>query len=220
MCGRFAFAPKVDSIENDIEIINRDETIKISYNLSPGMKISTIDKSRSIKNLYWGLIPYWSKDISIGRKLYNARSETAHEKPSFKKAFTNRCLIPATGFYEWKKSKNRKSPYFVQPIDMSIFYLAGIYDKAEIDGHVIKSVTILTTEPNNLIKKIHNRMPVIIEKKNLEFWLDADNSAIINSNIFTPYSNNKIEAYRVSDLVNNPSLDNSQLIENIDITLF
>ncbi len=220
MCGRFAFAPKVDSIENDIEIINRDETIKISYNLSPGMKISTIDKSRSIKNLYWGLIPYWSKDISIGRKLYNARSETAHEKPSFKKAFTNRCLIPATGFYEWKKSKNRKSPYFVQPIDMSIFYLAGIYDKAEIDGHVIKSVTILTTEPNYLIKKIHNRMPVIIEKKNLEFWLDADNSAIINSNIFTPYSNNKIDAYRVSDLVNNPSIDNSKLIENIDISLF
>ncbi len=220
MCGRFAFAPKIDSVENDIEIINRDETLKISYNLSPGKKISIIDKTRSIHNFHWGLIPHWSKDLSIGNKLYNARSETAHEKPSFKSAFKNRCIIPSTGFYEWKKSKSAKTPYFIKPKEFDIFYFAGICDSVEIDGKMIDSVTILTTEPNDLIKRIHNRMPVIIEKNRLDFWLDADKESVLASNIFMPYSNNKIDAYRVSDLVNNPSIDNSKLIENIDITLF
>ncbi len=220
MCGRFAFAPKIDKNNDDIEIIERDHTLKISYNLSPGMNISTIDNKYVVKNLKWGLIPHWSNDLSIGNKLYNARSETAHEKPSFRKAFSNRCLIPATGFFEWKKSKVGKSPYFVKHIDNKILYFAGICDKAEINGDIIESVTILTTDPNQIIKKIHNRMPVILDKNSIDLWLNGKKENILDSNIFTPYSSNEIEAYRVSELVNNASLDSYKLIEKIDITLF
>ncbi len=220
MCGRFAFVPKIENLEDELQIIDRDNTLNISYNISPGMEISTFDKDFKLKNLKWGLIPHWSKDKSLVNKLYNARSETAHQKPSFKNAFSNRCLIPATGFYEWKKSQTSKSPYYVKHVKNKILYFAGISDQAKIDGEIVESVTILTTNPNQIIKKIHNRMPVILDEKNIDLWLNGENDTIIDSNIFTPYSSNVIEAYRVSDLVNDASINNEKLIEKIDITLF
>jgi putative SOS response-associated peptidase YedK len=220
MCGRFAFAPKANKVEDDIQLIDRDNTLKISYNLSPGMEISTIDKNKNIKNISWGLVPNWSKDLSIGSKLYNARSETAHEKPSFKKAFLNRCLIPATGFYEWKKSNGRNIPYYVKDKNDKIMYFAGICDTVNIEDNIFESVSILTTQPNNLIKSIHNRMPVIININQADFWLEATKEQILQSNIFMPYSSRELEAYRVSELINNSNTDTKKLIEKKDITLF
>jgi putative SOS response-associated peptidase YedK len=220
MCGRFAFAPKIDNIVEEIKIIDRDNTLKISYNFSPGMEISTLDSKYEVKNMIWGLIPHWSKDLAIGSKLYNARCETAHEKPSFRNAFRNRCLIPATGFYEWQKIGRHRVPHFIKHKNDKTIYFAGICDSVIFEEKTINSVTILTTEPNDIIKKIHNRMPVILDTNNAEQWLKSTKEEILNSNIFTPYPSNELSTHRVSDRIQDTSLDSIELIENIENTLF
>src|SRR5690606_10699784 len=121
----------------------------------------------------WGLIPSWAKDVSIGNKLINARSETADEKPSFRSAFKRRrCLIPADGFFEWQKQDKNKVPMFIHMKDQSVFAFAGLWEVWHSpEGDEIRTATILTTEPNDLMANIHNRMPVILPRDAYEIWL-------------------------------------------------
>jgi len=137
----------------------------------------------------WGLIPFWAKDESIGKKMFNARSESVVEKPAFRKAYkTQRCLVPSNGFYEWKTENGKKVPYYFEVKDRPIFGFAGLFDIWEepVSSKEVYSYTIVTTEPNEIVKPIHDRMPVILEKKNEDVWLDKTTSLIMLQELLFP----------------------------------
>jgi putative SOS response-associated peptidase YedK len=165
--------------------------------------------------LRWGLIPSWAKDESIGSKMINARAETLAEKPSFKRLLrSRRCLIAADGFYEWQKEQGGKTPMYITMKDGEIFALAGLWDTwKNADGEQIRTCTIITTEPNELVTSIHNRMPVILPPEAREAWLDStlhDDNLLVP--LLKPYSADAMQARPVSRLVNNPQYDSAELI--------
>jgi putative SOS response-associated peptidase YedK len=165
----------------------------------------------------WGLIPSWAKDPSIGNRMINARAETLAEKPSFRSAFhRRRCLILADGFYEWRKDDGKsKTPMYIRLEDGSPFAFAGLWELWNApDGSQVLSCTIITTEPNPLMEKIHNRMPVILPEKAYSLWLqsgEADPNAL--SELLKPYPAEEMVAYPVSRLVNSPDNDLPAVIE-------
>lgn len=153
----------------------RSAVWKARYNCAPTQDLAVISSEdpHALSFYRWGLIPRWAKDPSIGNKMINARAETVTEKPAFRASFRNRrCLVPADGFYEWKKSGTRKIPYRIGLLDGSPFSMAGLWDKwVSPDGEIIHSFSILTTVPNQLMKEIHDRMPVILEPAAEKIWL-------------------------------------------------
>ena len=166
--------------------------------------------------MFWGLIPHWAKDKSISYKTINARAEGIENKPTYKKPFRfQRCLVPATGFYEWTKTKPAV-PYYFQLKDESLFAFAGLYDtwKDPQDGNEIYSYTIITTEPNDVVSPIHHRMPLILSKEDEDFWLDPD---VIEPErllpLLKPYPSSEMKVDRVSTSVNNPKFDSEELIK-------
>ncbi len=166
----------------------------------------------------WGLVPSWSKDPKIGNRMINARVETIAIKPSFKHILkTNRCLVPCSGFYEWKKNDKSKVPYYIGLKNSKIFCLAGLYDTwTDSDGNDLKTFTIITTQPNNTLKPIHNRMPVILHQEFEDQWLNTkiqDPDSIMR--LLRPYPDDNMISHVVSNEVNNPENDNSQLIKKI-----
>lgn len=149
----------------------------------------------------WGLIPSWAKDPKIGYKMINARSESILEKPSFKKPFlSQRCLIPASGFYEWQHLDNKKIPYYFKLKDQDLFAFAGLYDEwKDPEGYPLKTFTIITTEPNEVVAPIHNRMPVILPEKSEDIWLDhtiSDPQKLLS--LLTPYKNSEMILEKLS----------------------
>jgi len=163
----------------------------------------------------WGLIPSWAKDPSIGNRMINARAETLLEKPSFRNAFRRRrCLILADGFYEWRKEPGGKTPIFIQMEDGKPFAFAGLWELWRApDSSEVLSCTIITTEPNDLMASIHNRMPVILPERAYSRWLESgevDPGPLVE--LLKPYEASPIRAYPVSPLVNNPKNDLPELI--------
>lgn len=165
----------------------------------------------------WGLIPFWAKDPKIGYKMINARAETVNEKPSFKHSLKNkRCIVPASGFYEWLKSEKQKIPFYIKPKDQEYFSFAGLYDVwKDAEGKEIKSYTIITTTPNIKMAKIHDRMPVILKVADEDKWLDQNTDIDELLKLLKPYPDSEMEIYSVSDLVNSPRNDNKDLIKPI-----
>ncbi len=191
-----------------------------SYNITPSQKIAVIRQqnggNRELTPLQWGLIPSWSKDSAIGYNMINARSETVHEKPSFKQAFhARRCIIPASGFYEWEKSGNEKIPHYYHLRDGDIMSLAGLWERWKSpEGKTLETCTILTTTANSLVKKLHDRMPVILHRAELDIWLDRDLDDISRlTALFLPYPCDQLEEYVVTRDVNSP-MNNSPMNNN------
>lgn len=219
MCGRFALSAKTKDIENLVPDLKIKEEIKPRYNIAPSQNIAAVlnDGKKELTFLKWGLIPSWAKDSSIGNKMINARAETLQEKPSFKNSLKNRrCLIFADGFFEWKQipGEKRKVPYFIKLKSGGPFTFAGLWDKWKDDaGNLIHSTTIITTEPNELMSAIHNRMPVILPADLREEWLsnNLSNTEILQSYL-KPYDKEEMEAYEISGLVNNPAYDSEECI--------
>lgn len=192
--------------------------LKPRYNIAPTQPVTVVrqteqdgQSAREIVAMHWGLIPSWSKDTKIGSRMINARAETVHEKPSFRAAFKKRrCLIPADGFYEWKKldAKN-KLPYFIGMKDQGLFAFAGLWERWDgVDNMVTESCTIITTEPNEVCKEIHNRMPVILSPDNYDAWLNPkSNDFEFLKSLLMPYPPEEMIAFSVSMLVNNPRND-------------
>jgi putative SOS response-associated peptidase YedK len=169
----------------------------------------------------WGLIPFWAKDPRIGNRLINARAETIAEKPSFKSALkANRCLVPASGFYEWKEIGGRKMPFLFQLKDISLFSFAGLYDVwKDEQKNEIKTFTIITTNANSFMAPIHDRMPVILTPENENIWLDnAINDVPQLLPLLKPYPDETMEMYPVSPAVNNPKTDSPELIQPLAST--
>ena len=170
--------------------------------------------------LHWGLIPSWAKDPKMGAKLINARAETVAEKPAFRTAFRQRrCLVLADGFYEWQTQENKKQkqPYYIRLNDWQPFAFAGLWERwQDAEGEVIESCTLLTTEANELMCPIHNRMPVILDPKDYDVWLDPEvKQADVLQSLLHPYASEKMTAYPVSKAVNKPSNDTAECIEKV-----
>ncbi len=215
MCGRFSFVAEDALILERFGIRVRTAIYKARYNCAPSQNLAVISNENpgEIQFFRWGLIPSWAGDKSIGNKLINARGETITEKPSFRNAFKNRrCLVPATGFFEWRHDKI-KVPFNIRLKSREPFCFAGLWDKwVTSDGEIIHSFTIITTSPNELMAKIHDRMPVILHPRDEHSWIsrDPDPSLI---DMLKPFPADMMEAYQVSGLVNSPGNDTSQTLE-------
>lgn len=179
MCGRFILITDLSVIARDFDIPNASVSFVPNRNVSPGRHIPAViysGQGNVLASYLWGLIPFWAKDPSIGSQLINARAETITQKPSFKNAFVQRrCLIPADGFYEWKKEGNKKIPYCFGLKSGSPFFFAGLYEHwIAPDKQPVETCTIITTQANEVVMPIHDRMPVMVPKVARELWLNPE----------------------------------------------
>lgn len=204
MCGRFVLLTDLSVITETFNIQDVACEYRPGNNISPGQQIAAVirkDDQNSLVNFSWGLIPSWAKDPSIGNKMFNARAETISEKPSFKNAFKKRrCLIVADGFYEWQKLGNVKIPFYFYLKSGKPFGFAGLYETwTSPDQKQLNTCTIITTEPNELIKPIHDRMPVIVPRGCEALWIDPENE---NQKellyLLKPYPSEEMEISEVS----------------------
>ncbi|MBB6218269.1 putative SOS response-associated peptidase YedK [Anaerosolibacter carboniphilus] len=218
MCGRYYLAENIRSLEERYHLTYTDLSYMPRYNIAPTQYAPVIikDGTKQLKLFKWGLIPSWAKDLSIGTKMINARVETLLEKKSFRDAFyKRRCLVPASGFYEWEKIGNYKQPYEFHLSNHKIFSMAGLWDVwTNLKGEKIYSFTIITTEPNEYIRPYHHRMAVILHKEDEDRWLDGeiDNLNDLNG-ILKPYPSRFFEKQRVSEAVNSVRNDYPELIQ-------
>jgi putative SOS response-associated peptidase YedK len=165
---------------------------------------------RRLDPLKWGLIPFWAKEAAIGNKMINARAESVAEKPSYKSSFkSKRCLVAADGFYEWKKEGKAKQPYLIRREDRKPFAFAGLWSSwrdPEQGGQPVQTFTILTTSANDLMRPLHDRMPVILDRENFDLWLDPKmQDAEALQKLLVPHAVEGFKAFPVSRVVNNPA---------------
>ena len=221
MCGRFVLTADGELIQQQFDLQFTPEGITARYNIAPGQPIAVITNSDPANLTFhrWGLIPSWAKDAKIGNRLINARAETLHEKPSFKNAYKRRrCLIPSNGFYEWAKHGNAKKPMYIHLKDHALFAFAGLWETWNSPhGDEITTCTIITTEPNDVVKPLHHRMAVILRPENYKTWLSTEEMLPDSLQpLLQPYNANRMEAYEVSRFVNSPANDTPQCIEAVD----
>ncbi|MBD3882971.1 SOS response-associated peptidase [Phormidium tenue FACHB-886] len=221
MCGRFTLTQSAEAIAEHFEL-EESPFLAPRYNIAPTQPVAVVraaQNDRQFTHLHWGLIPSWSKDPTMGARLINARAETVAEKPSFRSALKyRRCLIPADGFYEWQRIKDKKQPYWFGLDDRQPFAFAGLWEHWQSpDGSEIESCTIITTAANALMQSIHDRMPVILEPQDYEQWLDpAVQKGDRLQSLLRPYSDEAMLTYPVSTTVNNPRNDSPDCIEPTD----
>ena len=233
MCGRFTLRTSLNLLtEHFLFSVSPDISLPQKYNIAPTHSVATLTAPhghRQLHWMHWGLIPSWSKDPSRASRMINARSETLHEKPSFRQAFQKRrCLILADGYYEWRSSGTDKQPFFIHRSDHEPFALAGLWESwtppqaATESGHdtpqPLPSTTIITTEANEFAAPIHHRMPVILDPNNYDRWLADDASQIdtLQSLLVDPANSNQMASFEltaVSRHVNKVANDDPQCIE-------
>jgi putative SOS response-associated peptidase YedK len=219
MCGRFTLTVDGDSLEKHYDLQDTGVHIMPRYNICPGEEILLIrqtDNHRQLARGRWGLVPGWAKEPGIGSRLINARAETVAEKPSFRAAFRQRrCLIPADGFYEWQASGNGKQPFWMGFEDRRLFSFAGLWEQwtDKHSGEYIESCTIITTEANAPIRKVHHRMPVIIDPTDYDIWLEPCVDSTNLQRLFTAHDSTDMTLYPVSKVVNRAGYDNKECLQ-------
>ena len=219
MCGRYSFAIEDALIKERFGVSVRSAVYKARYNCAPSQDLAVISSCSPEKLSFyqWGLIPLWAKDPSIGNKMINARAETITEKSSFRQPFkSKRCIVPADGFYEWKRSAS-KIPYRFSLLDSSPFAMAGIWETwRDPSGSDLYTFAIITTTPNALVAKIHDRMPVILNREDEQKWIgETSENELIR--LLKPFPDELMKACRVSQKVNSPFNDSPDLVEEIDL---
>jgi putative SOS response-associated peptidase YedK len=224
MCGRFTLTATFEEIITrfDIQSFLDEENYAPSYNIAPSQAVLAVindGKSNRMGLLKWGLVPPWAKDASIGNKMINARAETLSEKPSFRTAFKKkRCLVIADSFYEWKRHEDKsKTPMRIKLKSNDLFAMAGIWEAWKSpEGKTLYTCSVITTGPNELMKDIHDRMPVILKPDDEKTWLDTSISDTNDINkLLVPFDENLMETYAVSSLVNSPRNNSVELIQKI-----
>jgi putative SOS response-associated peptidase YedK len=215
MCGRYALSTPAAVIAEHFELLDLDELeLPPRFNIAPTQTLPVVrlaaDGTRELVAARWGLIPSWAKDPAIGNRLINARAESAADKPAFRSAFRRRrCLVPATGFYEWQRLEKRKQPYQILMRDGGLFAMAGLWERWQCaDSAPLDTYTILTTAANPVVAPLHDRMPVILAPGDYDLWLGrtpASPQAL--SALLHPYPATAMTAYPVSSLVNSPRND-------------
>ncbi len=224
MCGRFTLRASPGVIAEQFAVFEVPP-FTARFNIAPTQSVPVIrlgpeqpEPRRELVWLRWGLTPSWAQDSSVGSRLINARAETAASKPAFRAAFgRRRCLMAADGFYEWRPAGRTKQPYFIHFRDDRPFAFAGLWEAWEGPQHsVVETCTLLTTEPNDLIRPIHNRMPVILPPEIYWSWLDPavqDPRQLLP--LLVPCPSDQMEAYPVSGFVNSPSHEAPQCIDRV-----
>ena len=222
MCGRFTQKMSWREL-HDLYDVHNNVNLRASYNVAPTDDIAVVrlnhdTKERRLDLLRWGLVPFWADDIKIGSSMINARAEGITAKPAFRDAFkTRRCIIPADGFYEWKKlDAKRKQPYRIVMKDRSIFGFAGLWDRwrDKASGQIVQSCTIITTDANAVSAPIHDRMPAILDADSNRAWLGEEAAGVEELlALLRPYPADRMEAYPVSPAVGNVKNNDPSLIE-------
>lgn len=241
MCGRYATARARQELldEFEIQLDAAGDAIRADYNVAPTKQVpavltrppkdaaeekkdTPVEPLRQLRALRWGLIPAWAKDMKIGNRLINARAETVHEKPSFRRAFAKRrCLLPADGFFEWyaieqaEGRKPQKQPFYIRPRDGSVMAMAGLYElwKSPEDEWVW-TCTVITTEATDEVGRIHDRMPMVVAPESWAAWLDPELTDVEQvRGLLVPAMDGSMEAYPVSKAVNNVKNNGPQLIQ-------
>jgi putative SOS response-associated peptidase YedK len=220
MCGRFVLRCTVDEVRAEFDIGEIQWAFEPSFNIAPGQDVLAVlnGGGRRLAKMRWGLIPSWSKDPQIGDRMINARAETLAQKPSFSRSFKERrCLIVASGFYEWQARAGKKYPVYIRLRSDRPFGFAGLYDVwRPAEGDPVTSCTIITTMPNELLAPIHNRMPVIIRPEDRSEWLDRGVKDLPRlQKLLNPYPDSDLEAYEVSTKCNSPKYNQPDCLEPI-----
>lgn len=226
MCGRFTQSTPAAKLIEIFSVMRMPE-LQPRYNVAPTQTVLCIRESagkRQADMLRWGLVPSWAKDLAIGNRMINARSETAAEKPSFRRAWkSRRCLIPTDGFYEWEKlGGQKKQPWFIHASDHEPFALAGLWESwkakpdansdGEAESTIVETFTILTTAANEDISEIHDRMPVIIPPESHATWLSESASLGQLQTLTKPSPTRTLNRYKISDFVNKPVNDSLKCV--------
>lgn len=208
MCGRYSVIPKAKG-ESKVARLLEKHLKDAHYNAAPSQILPVVTNKQpdTIQFFSWGLQPFWAKDAKSIKRSINARAETLTEKPSFRSLLSSkRCLVPADGFYEWMVTPQGKVPHRILLKDEELFSFAGLWDEwiDKRSGEVLHTYTIITTEANELVKPIHDRMPVILSKEEEVLWLDEHESQADLLSLLKPYAANQMKTYPVSPLVNSP----------------
>ena len=239
MCGRMVLTRSAREIADAFELTDADSTLELvpRYNIAPTQDVLAIrpgaDGRREISLFYWGLVPHWAKDRSVGHRMINARAETAASKPAFRDALRlRRCIVPIDGFYEWlrlpkapgEKGRGRSVPHYVRPApvpaaeataDATFLAIAGLWEEwtDRSTGEVLESCTLLTTDANATVRPIHDRMPVVLDRAGWQLWLEPDlrDRAALTS-LLVPAPADRLEAIEVSTRVNDPRNDEPDCI--------
>jgi len=218
MCGRYTLTKPATTIASHFGPIHLNFKFPPYYNIAPSMACPVvIDPAggKQLMSMNWGLIPAWAKDDKM--KFINARSESAHEKPSFKNSLKNqRCLIPADGFLEWQGMGKEKQPYYIQLKDQALFAFAGLWSAWKSpDGQSLNTYTILTTSANEKLSSLHARMPVIVPPGQYNKWLAPDSSLTAVRELLTPFPSEEFDYYPVSKEVNSPKNNRPEILQPV-----
>lgn len=222
MCGRFALYATPEELIDAFDLEEVSEDYGPAFNIAPTLQVAVVPNrpTRRLRMARWGLIPSWAKDRSIGSRMINARSETLKDKPSFRSAFKRRrCLVLASGFYEWKKEGKAKVPHFIRMKTKRPFAFAGLWEiwkdpDGDPESEKVASCTIVTTSANALIAPIHKRMPVILPAAAIDPWLDQsleDPEALLE--LLQPHDPDGMEVFPVSTYVSKAGNEGASCIE-------
>jgi len=219
VCGRFAFYSPHESIVR-LFGVNESPEVAPHYNIAPTQYVASVrtgqDQSRRLSMLYWGLVPYWAGEKSIGARMINARAETLDDKPAFRNAYrARRCLVLADGYFEWQRSARVKQPYFIHLASGEPFGMAGLWEfwRDPKNGEALESCTIVTTTPAASIAHLHDRMPVILPPSAHAEWLDPRNQDTQRlARLLAPLPSNELASHAVSHRVNSARNDEPDLV--------
>jgi putative SOS response-associated peptidase YedK len=225
MCGRYRLSRRKQLIEEYFDTAPWDDDWRPRYNIAPTQPVPVIrqhpkEPCRQLSLMRWGLIPYWAKDASGAASTINARSETASTKPAFRDPLKfRRCLIPADGFYEWKRTAAGKQPFCFEVNSGDVFAFAGMWDGwKDSSGQWVKTCSILTTTPNAVTSTIHDRMPVILDPDNYDLWLDPGMTDVqVVSELLKPYDAKAMGCYPVSTRINHVANDDEECSRRLEI---
>ncbi|SFJ42459.1 SOS response-associated peptidase [Planctomicrobium piriforme] len=217
MCGRFNLQATPVQLKEIFDLLRADDFPQ-RYNIARTQTVPIVrldpESNRELVPMRWGLIPGWAKDIKIGASLINARGETVAEKPSFRTAFKrHRCLVPASGFYEWLREGKDMKPFYIHRTDDQPFAMAGLWERWNQSGEPIESFSIITTSANSLMSSIHDRMPVLVEPNLFEAWLDPKAEPEFLKGLVQPQEWNGFELVPVSTVVNNARNDTPECVQ-------
>ncbi|ACY99244.1 protein of unknown function DUF159 [Thermomonospora curvata DSM 43183] len=240
MCGRYSLSrTRRELIEQfHVQLDAAGDAVRPDYNIAPTKEVlavlarppqeethaaeASVPAVRQLRALRWGLVPSWAKDVKIGNRLINARAETVHEKPSFRRAFAKRrCLLPADGFYEWYTMERNggrpaKQPFFIRPRDGAVMAMAGLYElwRSPEDDQWLWTCTIITTQASDDVGRIHDRMPMVVRPDDWDAWLDPALTDVARvRDLLTPAMSGTMEAYPVSRAVNNVKNNGPELLQ-------
>ncbi|GHA68684.1 SOS response-associated peptidase [Pontibacter akesuensis] len=219
MCGRYSVIPKAKGKSHVADLLGKHMS-EATYNAAPSQSLPVVTNKQpdTIQFFSWGLQPFWAKDVKSIKRSINARSETLSEKPSFRNLIkTKRCLVPADGFYEWMATPQGKVPHRILLKSGELFSFAGLWDEwlDKGTGEILYTYTIITTEANDIVKPIHDRMPVILSAEAEELWLDENEKQEDLLSLLKPYPSAEMTVYPVSPLVNSPLNNVPEVINSL-----